>query len=587
MTFVQPTNITFSATTCVTDASGLCSITATSTTAGNYTSAVSISDGTLSDSPASFGFVADAADATISTVTTTADGALADGSTTNTLQATIKDANGNAVAGETVTFVQPTNITFSATTCVTDASGLCSITATSTTAGNYTSAVSISDGTLSDSPASFGFVADAVDARTSSVSATPTSVVADGTTSTVTVTVLDANDNPLLGSTVTLAQGAGSSTIGDVTNNGDGTYTFIVSFTTAEVVTYTATADGVTITDTEMVTFIPKNQTIGAITPTMSVTFGDADFMVSATATSGLAVTFGSTSPAVCTASPTGVVTLTGTGICKLTADQVGNSNYNAATPQVTASITVNQHPGVIAVIEDIAGNADGTPATAAEINSIPSVSGAVNGTDYVAALAAGTYADSANPTATEIQTVVDTENARLAGIAAALAEIIEDIAGNANGTPATAAQINMVLGSSKAVTGTDYTAALAAGTYVDSTTPTAAEIQTVIDAENANISAALNAVIEDIAGNADGIPVTAEQINLIAGVADAVTGRDYTLALAAGTYANPATPTAAEIQTVIDAENAKFTGGGGAASLNWLVLLGLIALLRRRRISI
>ncbi len=93
------------------------------------------------------------------------------------------------------------------------------------------------------------------DADTSTLSASPTSVAADGTTnSTVTVTVKDANDNPITNAIVTLAQ-TGSSTISAVTNIGDGTYTFTVSSTTAETVTYTATANTVVITQTANVTF--------------------------------------------------------------------------------------------------------------------------------------------------------------------------------------------------------------------------------------------------------------------------------------------------------------------------------------------
>ncbi len=93
------------------------------------------------------------------------------------------------------------------------------------------------------------------DAATSTVTASPASVTADGTaTSTITVTVSDASSNPIVDAIVTLAQ-TGSSTISTVTNVGDGTYTFEVSSTTVETVTYTATADGVTIAQTADVIF--------------------------------------------------------------------------------------------------------------------------------------------------------------------------------------------------------------------------------------------------------------------------------------------------------------------------------------------
>ncbi len=112
------------------------------------------------------------------------------------------------------------------------------------------------------------FTAGTADAGTSTVVANPTSVTADGTTtSTVTVAVKNVNSDPVTGATVTLAQGTGSSAISAVTDNGDGTYTFMVSSTTAETVTYAATADGVAITQTANVTFtatptFPANITI-------------------------------------------------------------------------------------------------------------------------------------------------------------------------------------------------------------------------------------------------------------------------------------------------------------------------------------
>jgi hypothetical protein len=69
-------------------------------------------------------------------------------------------------------------------------------------------------------------------------------VIADGsTTSAITVTLKDANNNLVSGKTVTLAQGAGHSTITTVngTTNGSGQASFTVKDSTAEAVTYTAT----------------------------------------------------------------------------------------------------------------------------------------------------------------------------------------------------------------------------------------------------------------------------------------------------------------------------------------------------------
>src|SRR5208283_1592808 len=58
---------------------------------------------------------------------------------------------------------------------------------------------------------------------------------------------------------------------------------------------------------------------------------GTAPFTVSATASSGLAVSFASTTPAVCTVSGA-TVTLAAGGTCTIQATQAGNANYAAAT---------------------------------------------------------------------------------------------------------------------------------------------------------------------------------------------------------------------------------------------------------------
>lgn len=98
-------------------------------------------------------------------------------------------------------------------------------------------------------------------------------------------------------------------------------------------------------------------------------TFGDADFTVSATASSGLPVTF--TASGDCTVTPTGTVHITGAGSGMITAHQAGDANYNAATdvPQIftiskaEATVTVNGYTGVYD------GAAHGATGTATGVN--------------------------------------------------------------------------------------------------------------------------------------------------------------------------------------------------------------------------
>ncbi|MGD1094295.1 MAG: MBG domain-containing protein [Bryobacteraceae bacterium] len=86
------------------------------------------------------------------------------------------------------------------------------------------------------------------------------------------------------------------------------------------------------------------NFTVGAASqsitfaPLSSEPFGIADFTVSATATSGLGVTF--TATGNCTVTPAGLVHLVSTGICNVTAAQTGGLDYQPAT-SVTQSFTI------------------------------------------------------------------------------------------------------------------------------------------------------------------------------------------------------------------------------------------------------
>jgi hypothetical protein len=78
----------------------------------------------------------------------------------------------------------------------------------------------------------------------------------------------------------------------------------------------------------ESVTAQKASQTID-FAPLADKTYGDSDFTVSATASSGLAVSFGASGQ--CNVSGN-TVHLTGPGSCTITASQAGNSNYSAAT---------------------------------------------------------------------------------------------------------------------------------------------------------------------------------------------------------------------------------------------------------------
>ncbi|MCC5942507.1 MAG: hypothetical protein JJU37_13285, partial [Balneolaceae bacterium] len=111
------------------------------------------------------------------------------------------------------------------------------------------------------------------------IEANPTSILADGSsTSEITVTLRDENDDPVTtgGFDVELATTAGS--LGDITDNGDGTYTAtLTSSTEEEIATITGTLEGVDIADDAEVEFFLPQPSPEFTTITANPTSIDAD----------------------------------------------------------------------------------------------------------------------------------------------------------------------------------------------------------------------------------------------------------------------------------------------------------------------
>jgi uncharacterized protein (TIGR03437 family) len=96
---------------------------------------------------------------------------------------------------------------------------------------------------------------------------------------------------------------------------------------------------------TQSFTVTPESQTI-TFAALSSQQLGADPFAVSATASSGLPVSFTSTTPAVCTVS-NGMATLLTKGSCTIQASQAGDTNY-APAPPVSQTFTVG--PGVLTI---------------------------------------------------------------------------------------------------------------------------------------------------------------------------------------------------------------------------------------------
>jgi predicted outer membrane repeat protein len=106
---------------------------------------------------------------------------------------------------------------------------------------------------------------------------------------------------------------------------------------------------------------------------------------LTATASSGLSVTFTSATPAVCTATPVGVLTFATTGTCTINADQAGNNAFLAAT-------TVPQSFAVNAVVPGAPTIGTATPGLnqAAIAFTAPASTGGAPITSYVATCSPG-----------------------------------------------------------------------------------------------------------------------------------------------------------------------------------------------------
>ncbi len=246
-----------------TNASGQAVFTVTNTKAESITYTATDADDSLTiTQTGTVTFTPGTVNAGTSTVATAKANVSADGSDSSTITVTLKDVNGNAISGRTVTLSQSGSSTITAVQGTSNASGVATFTVKSTKAESVTYTATAGGVTVAQT-ASVTFQAGAVSATVSTIQASKANVSADGVdSSTITVTLTDANNNPISGKSVTLSQGSGSSTIspasGSVTD-ANGQTSFTVTSMKTETVTYTAqdVTDSITLTTTKNVTFDP------------------------------------------------------------------------------------------------------------------------------------------------------------------------------------------------------------------------------------------------------------------------------------------------------------------------------------------
>ncbi|WP_308071555.1 Ig-like domain-containing protein, partial [Escherichia coli] len=269
------------ASTVTTGPDGTVEISVTSQTAGVSAVTATINNSSLSRNVM---FVADVRTAQIAELVVIKDGSEADGATENTLQVKVTDANGNALAGQTVS-VLAGNGAKVAPTVTTQSDGTVEISVTSQTAGISTVTATINNSTLSQNVT---FVADVRTAKIAELEVIRDNSVADGSTAnTLQVKVTDANGNTLAGQTVSVLAGNGATVTSTVITGPDGTVEISVTSQTAGTSTVTASINSSSLS--QNVTFVPgdalqltstvetnkSNYTVGE-TITITVTLRDA-----------------------------------------------------------------------------------------------------------------------------------------------------------------------------------------------------------------------------------------------------------------------------------------------------------------------
>ncbi|WP_181882948.1 Ig-like domain-containing protein, partial [Escherichia coli] len=237
---VTADNSAMVASTVITGPDGTVEISVTSQIAGTSAVTASINNSSLSRNVT---FVADVSTAQIAVLEVTQDNTVADGSTANTLQVKVTDANGNTLAGQTVSVLAGNSATV-APTVTTQPDGTVEISVTSQTAG--TSAVTATINSSSQSR-NVTFVADVRTAKIADLVVSQDNAVADGSTAnTLRARVTDAFGNALTGQTVSVLAGNGATTAPTVTTQPDGTVEISVTSQTAGISAVTATINNST-----------------------------------------------------------------------------------------------------------------------------------------------------------------------------------------------------------------------------------------------------------------------------------------------------------------------------------------------------
>lgn len=348
-----------------TNSSGQAVFTVTNTKAETVTyTATDTTDSIALTQTGTVTFEPGAVDANLSTIDSSKSDVAADNTDNAAITVTLKDVNGNSISGRVVTLSQGSgSSTITAVQGTTDASGVATFAVKSTKAEAVTYAA-IAGGVTLAAKTGVTFLPGAVSASESEVVVSKTNVSADGAdSSTVTVTLSDANNNPVGGKTVTLSQGSGSSTItpsAGVVTDAEGQASFAVTNTKAETVTYTAadTTDSITVTQTRSVVFEPGTVNAALSTVTVSKTAVTADNADSAVITvtlrdsqnntvGGKTVTLSQGGGSSIIAATQGTTDTNGVATFSVKSTKAESVTYTA----ITGNVTLSLHPVAVTFV--------------------------------------------------------------------------------------------------------------------------------------------------------------------------------------------------------------------------------------------
>ncbi|WP_339382647.1 Ig-like domain-containing protein [Pseudomonas sp. R9.37] len=351
-----------------TNASGVATVVLTSSTTAGSATVDAVAGAGSSSAVVTFAV----GNAAAVTVTATPASITADGSSTSTLSATVKDAHGNLVAGTPVAWKTSAGTLASAST-TTNASGVATVVLTSsTTAGSATVDAVAGPGSSSTVVT---FTAGSPTALT--ITAAPASITADGSsTSTLSATVKDAHGNLVAGTPVAWKTSAGTLANASTTTNASGVATVVLTSSTVSG-TATVTAKAALSASTVTVAMVADTGTAKVInlvaTPTSITANGSDSSTLVATVQDahgnqvgpGVAVNWStstgkvSNASSVTDASGKATITLTGTKAGTATVTASATAGGATATVQLIADENTARVVSVTATPSTIAANVE------------------------------------------------------------------------------------------------------------------------------------------------------------------------------------------------------------------------------------